>query len=79
MKITLSPEEVKAMEDFKDAAFKCVLKEIKSGTRWRDKNNLRETFKKYGFTGFFTGLEKYYKGNEGEMLEALENLWEEIN
>jgi hypothetical protein len=79
MKIALSPEELKAMEDFKEAAFKCVLEEIKSGTSSRNKNNLDDTFKQYGFTGFFTYLEKYYKGNEGEMLQAVENLWEEIN
>lgn len=79
MKITMSPEERKAMEDFKNAAFKSVLEQLKSGTSWRDKKNFRESFKQSGFTGAFTYLEKYYKDNEGEMLEAVENLWEEIN
>lgn len=67
------------IEEFKENAFKSVLREIKDSTSWRDKRNLEDNFKEYGFTGHYTYLEKYYKDNPYDMLEALELLWDEID
>ena len=75
----LTSEEIKEMQAFKDAAFKSVMDEIKSGTSWKDKKNLRCKFKQSGFTGDFTFLGKYYEGKEDEMLTAIELLWDSVD
>ena len=75
----LSSEEIKQIQAFKDAAFKSVMDQIKSGTSWKDKENLRDKFEQSGFTGDFAFLQKYYEGNEGDMLDAIYNLWDSID
>lgn len=74
-----SSDDVKLMQEFKENAFKCVLKEIKASTSWRDKNNLEKNFEEYGFTGHYTYLAKYYEDNPHEMLLALYLLWDEVD
>jgi hypothetical protein len=74
-----TPEELKIMEEFIENAFKSVLRQIKESTSWKDKKNLEENFKEYGFTGHYTYLAKYYKDNPYDMLEALYLLWDEVD
>jgi hypothetical protein len=74
-----TPEELKVMEEFIENAFKSVLMEIKSGTSWKNKENLEENFKKYGFTGPYSFLRTFYEDNPQDMLEALYLLWDEVD
>lgn len=72
-------DQIKLIQEFKENAFKSVLTEIKSGTSWKNKENLEENFKKYGFTGPYSFLRTFYEDNPHDMIEALYLLWDVID
>ena len=51
---------------------------VKGGTSWRNKESLSEHLQQSGFTGIFTGLDRYYNSIE-ELHDVLYEMWDEFD
>ena len=72
---TLESQETEDERKLKNSVVALFMAEIKAGTSGGNKENLYDMFKQYGFTGPFTGLDRYWN-NSFELLQAMEDLWD---
>ena len=61
-------------EKLKNALLELFMSEVKGATSCADRHELYNTFKQYGYTGMFTGLDRYFD-NQYDLLQTIEDLW----